>query len=131
MKILCNSVLHNFFYPKLDTSPFDSIWLEISLSWHTKSQGPKKKCTHFTIERIHSWLADTARNQGSFTTFALWSVKSFNSPTVYPKKSVISNIITPSIQIFNQKFPWTQRLEHLKPWLRYKNQGIFSYALNS
>ena len=25
MKILCNSVLHNFFYPKFDTSPFDSI----------------------------------------------------------------------------------------------------------
>ena len=24
-KILCNSVLHNFFYPKFDTSPFDSI----------------------------------------------------------------------------------------------------------
>ena len=25
MKNLCNSVLHNFFYPKFDTSPFDSI----------------------------------------------------------------------------------------------------------
>ena len=24
-KILCNSVLHNFCYPKFDTSPFDSI----------------------------------------------------------------------------------------------------------
>ena len=31
--------------------------------------------------RIHSCLADTARNQGSFTTYVLWSVKSFNSPT--------------------------------------------------
>ena len=83
MKNLCNTVLHNFFYPKFDTLPFDSIWLEISIDWHTKSQGPKKKCTQFTIERIHSWLADTARNQGSFTTFALWSVQSFYSPTVY------------------------------------------------
>ena len=25
MKILCNSVLHNFFYPTFDTAPFDSI----------------------------------------------------------------------------------------------------------
>ena len=41
MKILCNSVLHNFFYPTFDTLPFDSIWLEISTSWHTSSQGPK------------------------------------------------------------------------------------------
>ena len=71
-----------FLFLKFDTSPFDSIWLEISLNWHSKSQGPNKKCTHFTIQRIYSWLADTARNQGSFTTFALWSVKSFNSPTV-------------------------------------------------
>ena len=62
MKNLCNSVLHNFFYPKFDTSPFDSIWLEISIDWHTKSQGPKKKFTHFIIERIHSWLTDTAHN---------------------------------------------------------------------
>ena len=37
------------------------------------------------------------------------------------KGVVISNIITPSIQIFNQKFPWTQIVEHLKPWLWYKN----------
>ena len=81
-KILCNSVLHNFFYPKFDTSPFDSIWLEISIDWYTKSQGPKKKCIHFTRERIHSCSVDTARNKGSFTTIALWSVKSFNSPTV-------------------------------------------------
>ena len=91
MKNLCNSVLHNFFYPKFDTSPFDSIWLEISIDWYTKSQGPKKKCTHFTIERIRSWLADTARNQGSFTTFALWSVQSFCSPTVLGNRKVLSN----------------------------------------
>ena len=53
-KNLCNSVLHNFFYPKFDILPFDSIWLEISIDWHTKSQRPKKKCTHLTIQRIHS-----------------------------------------------------------------------------
>ena len=34
-------------YPKFQTSPFSSIWLEISKNWHTKSQGPKNKCTHF------------------------------------------------------------------------------------
>ena len=41
---LYNEALYNFF----DTSPVSSIWLEISMNWHTKSQGPKKKCTHFT-----------------------------------------------------------------------------------
>ena len=55
----------------------------MSINWYIKSQGPKKKCTHFTKWRIHSCPADTARNQGSFTTHALWSVKSFNSPTVH------------------------------------------------
>ena len=32
---------------------FISIWLEISINWHIKSQGPKKKCTGITRERIH------------------------------------------------------------------------------
>ena len=27
-----------------DISPVVSIWLEMSINWHTKSQGPKKKC---------------------------------------------------------------------------------------
>ena len=58
---------------------------------HTKSQGPKKKCTHFTRERIHSCPVDTARNKGSFTTIALWSVKSFNSPTVCMYTTHVTN----------------------------------------
>ena len=35
-----------------DTSPVVSIWLEMSINWHTKSQGPKKqdwKSVHFQI----------------------------------------------------------------------------------
>ena len=28
--------------------PFTSIWLEISINWYTKSQGPKNKCINFT-----------------------------------------------------------------------------------
>ena len=51
-----------FLFSKFDISPFDSIWLEISINWYTKSQGPMKKCNHFTKGRIHSCLADTARN---------------------------------------------------------------------
>ena len=31
-----------FFHLK-ETSPVNSIWLEIFINWHTKSQGPKKK----------------------------------------------------------------------------------------
>ena len=59
----------------------------MSINWYTKSQGPKKKSTHFTKVRIHSCLADTARNLGGFTTHALWSVQSFNSPTVGVKQN--------------------------------------------
>ena len=33
---------NNFFFPKFDTSPFFSIWLEIYTNWHTKNQGPEK-----------------------------------------------------------------------------------------
>ena len=66
-----------------DTSPVVSIWLKMSINWHTKSQGPKKKCTHFSRGRIHSCPADTACNQGSFTSMALWSVQSFLSSTVH------------------------------------------------
>ena len=36
--------------------------------------------------REDSLLADTARNKGSFTTFALWSVQSFYSPTVFDSR---------------------------------------------
>ena len=129
MKILCNSVLHNFFYPKLDTSPFDSIWLEISLSWHTKSQGPKKKCTHFTIERIHSWLADTARNQGSFTTFALWSVQSFNSPTVHSKSNPLTSLnnlkYQKGITFINYSKEARQEITFHISFFYYEYEGIF------
>ena len=62
----------NFFYiipyyikrfcSRLKTSPFDSIWLEISTNWHTTSQGPTKKCIHFTRGRIDPCPTHTARN---------------------------------------------------------------------
>ena len=55
----------------------------MSINWHTKSQGPKKKCAHFSRGRIHSCPAGTARNQGSFTSMALLSVQSFLSSTVH------------------------------------------------
>ena len=57
-----------FLFSKFDTSPFNSIWLEISMNWHTESQRPMKKCSHFTKGRIHSCLAHTACNKGSFTS---------------------------------------------------------------
>ena len=59
---LCNRPLYKFFCSTLDTSPVDSIWLEMSINWHTKSQGPNKKCTHFSRGMIHSCPAGTARN---------------------------------------------------------------------
>ena len=34
-------------FSKFEMWPFTSIWLEISVNWHTTSQGPKKKCTLF------------------------------------------------------------------------------------
>ena len=43
------------FFISLKLSHVSSIWLEISINWHTKSQGPKKKCiTCFTSRMIHS-----------------------------------------------------------------------------
>ena len=59
-KILYNRLLNNFFFPKFDTSPFCSIWLEISTNWHTKSQGPKKKWVNFTKGSIHPFPAQAA-----------------------------------------------------------------------
>ena len=47
-KILYNRLLYKKFLSMFDISPVGSIWLEISINWHTKSQGPKKKCTYFT-----------------------------------------------------------------------------------
>ena len=43
----------------------------MSINWYTKSQGPKKKSTHFTKGRIHSCLADTARYWGGFTLYGV------------------------------------------------------------
>ena len=40
-----------YFFSKFETSPFSSIWLEILINLHTKSQGPKEKCTRFTRGR--------------------------------------------------------------------------------
>ena len=82
-----NSHIMWFFCSTFDTSPVESIWLEMSRNWHTKSQGPKKKCTNFFRGRIHSRLAGTARIQGTFTSMALWSVQSFMSITVCRRKN--------------------------------------------
>ena len=59
-----------------------SIWLEISINWHTTSQGPKKKSIQITKRRIDPCPAHTTRNKGSFTTMALWIVQRFLSSTV-------------------------------------------------
>ena len=90
---LCNGPLYKFFCSTFDTSPVDSVWLEMSVNWHTKSQGPKKKCTNFFRGRIQSCLAGTARNQGTFTSMALWSVQivyvhncTFNQNSIFTKK---------------------------------------------
>ena len=61
-KNLYNALLYKKILSIFDTSPVYSIWLEISINWHTKSQGPMKKCVHFSRGRIHSCPADTARN---------------------------------------------------------------------
>ena len=41
-KNLYNSLLYKKFFSKFETWPFTSIRLEMSINWHTKSQGPKK-----------------------------------------------------------------------------------------
>ena len=67
------------------------------MNWHTKSQGPKKKCTHFTRERIDSCSMDTAHNKGSFTSIALWSVQSFLSNPKLDRVFAISKIVNKAI----------------------------------
>ena len=47
---LYNGPLYKFFCSTFDTSPVDSIWLEMSVNWHTKSQGPKKNLLIFLGE---------------------------------------------------------------------------------
>ena len=53
-----------FFFNVWDYSRlFGFIWLEISINWHTKSQGgPKKKCIRFSRGRINLCPAHTACN---------------------------------------------------------------------
>ena len=46
-KCLFNTYYINIFLSKFETSPFTSIWLEISTNWYTKSQGPNKKIYPF------------------------------------------------------------------------------------
>ena len=51
-KNLYNALLYEKILSMFDTSPVGSIWLEMSINWYTKSQGPKKKCFHFSSGRI-------------------------------------------------------------------------------
>ena len=60
---LYNRVLNKLFYPKFETWPFTSISLEMSINWHTKSQGHMTKCVHFSRGRIDPYLAHTARTK--------------------------------------------------------------------
>ena len=61
-KNLFNGLLYKKILSMFDTSPVVSIWLEMSINWHTKSQGPKTKCVNFSKGRIDPYLAHTARN---------------------------------------------------------------------
>ena len=61
-KNLYNALLCKKIPSIFDTSPVVSIWLEMSINWHTKSQGPKTKCVNFSKGRIDPYLAHTARN---------------------------------------------------------------------
>ena len=79
---LYNAALYNFFCKMFATSPVGSIWLEMSINWHTTSQGPKKKSIQITKRRIDPCPAHTARNKGSFTTMVLWTVNPF-CPQLY------------------------------------------------
>ena len=79
---LYNATLYKFFCKMFATSPVGFIWLEMSINWHTKSQGPKTKCFYFSRVRIHSSPVDPTRNIGSFTSMAIWTVNPF-FPQVY------------------------------------------------
>ena len=46
-KSLYNALLYKKILSMFDTSPVGSIWLEISINWHTKSKGPKKNVSIF------------------------------------------------------------------------------------
>ena len=67
------------------------------------SQGPKKKSIQITKRRIDHCPAHTARNKDSFTTMVLWSVKSFNSPTVHRSLNIEqAKTITVTTQEYNE-----------------------------
>ena len=68
------------------TSQVGSIWLEMSINWHTTSQGPKKKCIKITKRRIDPCPAHTARNKGSFTTMVLYGLYKDFWAQLYLKK---------------------------------------------
>ena len=85
-----------WFFSTLKTSPFDSIWLEISTNWHNTSQGPKKKSIKITKGRIDPCPAHTARNKGSFTTMVLWIAQRFLSSTVC--RSIYGPYLCTSVQ---------------------------------
>ena len=51
------------FFSMFETSPFSSIWLEISINWDNKRKGPKSRMYLFSRGRIY-WFARTSCNQG-------------------------------------------------------------------
>ena len=64
-----------------ETSPFSSIWLEISINWHIKSQGPKKKCIRFSRGMIYPCSTHTAWIK-VVLLHKSWFVQSFLSRSV-------------------------------------------------
>ena len=40
---LYNKVLYKIIFSRFEASPFSTIWLEICINWHTKSQGPMSR----------------------------------------------------------------------------------------
>ena len=75
----------------------------LSINWHTKSQGPKKKCTRFTRGRIHPCPAHTAHNLGNFTPYTLWFVESFNSSTLTVRFRSETKKFHTSIHLFDSQ----------------------------
>ena len=78
----------------------------MSIDWHTTSQGPKKKCVHFSRGRINPWSVHTAYVKQRF-------VKSFNSPTVSTMAPLSSERVTYNhrlhiMDLRNSSYPGTQ-----------------------
>ena len=83
-----------------DSSPVVSIWLEMYINWHTKSQGPKKKCIHFFRGRINHCPAHTACNCGIVLLHIWRFVQSFFSPTVYWIGSYLRKIDSYHLEVY-------------------------------